>query len=94
MDITTIIETITPTTVAYFLVGGLAGFILRSFTFTFGRKRPGRYELVKSNSAAKRSVFQSDLNDPAFELPDSVLKTLTANRLSGVGIDDNVNECR
>ncbi|MBK8816580.1 MAG: hypothetical protein IPN42_14240 [Methylococcaceae bacterium] len=92
MDITTILETVTPISLSYFFIGGLAGYLLRVYSSNFRSKRPGRYQTTKTDASVKRFASLDDSNVPAFELPDSVLKTLTPSRLSGAGIDENINE--
>ena len=92
MDITTILETVTPISLGYFFIGGLVGYLLRVYSSNFRSKRPSRYETTKSDTSVKRFANLDDSNVPAFDLPDSVLKTLTPNRLSRAGVDENINE--
>jgi hypothetical protein len=88
MDITTILETVTVTSLSYFLVGSVVGYLFRAYLSSFRSKRPSRYEKASVN----RSAILAETNEPSFELPDAVLKTLTPRRLSSVTIDENINE--
>jgi hypothetical protein len=92
MDITTILETLTPISLGYFIIGALVGYLLRVYSSNFRSKRPSRYETTKTDATVKRFANLDESNEPAFELPDSVLKTLTPSRLSRAGFDENINE--
>jgi hypothetical protein len=91
MDITTILETVTTTSLSYFFIGSVLGYLLKGFLSSFRSKRPSRYETTKAD-ASKRTEIMAETNEPSFELPDSILKTLTPRRLSSVTIDENINE--
>lgn len=92
MDLSTILETVTATTLCYFFAGSVVGYFLRVNLSRFNGKRPGRYESKKTERSDKRMAVMTEFNEPPFDLPDSVLKTLTPRRLGSVSVDSNGSE--
>lgn len=80
MDIATIFETVTPISLAYFFFGSLTGYILRANLSNFRGKKQGRYGSTRPDNSTKQPTILSEADEPPFELPDSVLKTLIPSR--------------
>jgi hypothetical protein len=76
MELETLLTTATPTALAYFIVGGVIGYLLRMYQPAFRNNRPGRYGTKKSD-ATKRTASLAELNEPTFALP----KSLSANKV-------------
>jgi hypothetical protein len=87
-----ILATITPTSLGYFFLGALVGYLFHVYQAAYPGKRTGRYDTKKSGSSPRRSTILASLQEPTFELPDSVLKTLGPDRMAGMSMEGNGNE--
>jgi hypothetical protein len=97
MGIDTVLEIINTYPAMYFIVGLVMGYFLRGlvsnrFVSIFGNKKPGRYQSIKTDTSVKRSTVISDLQEPPFDLPDAVVKSLTPQRVGGIIFDQPNNE--
>lgn len=92
MDLSIILETVTVTSLYYFFAGSIVGYFLRVNLSRFNGKRPGRYASKKTELPDKRMAVMTEFNEPPFELPDAVLKTLSTRRLGSVSVDPIGNE--
>lgn len=88
MDVAGIFEIITTNPLCYFVLGVVAGYLLRVYLIESRGKRLSRYD-TKKFSSAKRPAKSSELNEPSFDLPDGVLKTLHPQQLR---LDQNGND--
>lgn len=92
MDWATILVFLTENPLCLFVLGVAVGYLLRLFISEQKGKRRGRYQTIKADFSPKRAALTDDEQGPAFDLPDSVLKTLTPSRYGNIAIDQNANE--
>jgi len=97
MDVNTLLDTFNAHPSGYFIGGFIVGFVMHGFvmqavTAAFRNKKPSRYQGIITNASAKRSSAVSELQEPSFDLPEAVAKTLTPGHLNGLGFDQHRNE--
>ncbi len=89
MDVAGIFEIIITNPLCYFVLGAVAGYFLRVYLIESRAKRLSRYDTKKFSGAAKRPAKSYELNEPSFDLPDGVLRSLAPQQLK---LEQNGND--
>jgi hypothetical protein len=97
MDFDAFLEIINTYPALYFIAGLVVGYFLHGivangFLSLSSNKKTSRYQSQKSDAAAKRPTTITELQEPSFDLPEAVVKTLTPRRISSIAFDQHGNE--
>jgi len=96
MDIVAFYETINNNPSCYFVMGLVIGYFLRGFVLhgfsKFRNKKPSRYQGKTSDRSLKKSTPTAELQEPSFDLPNAIVKSITSRQFSSLPIDQHGNE--
>jgi hypothetical protein len=96
MEIVAFYETINNYPFCYFVIGLVIGYFLRGFVLhgfsKFRNKKPSRYQGKNSDVSLKRSAPTTELQEPSFDLPNAIVKSITSRQFSSLPIDQHGNE--